>query len=84
MKEEVKEVIWYINDNKVSGSDGYNSQFFKDNWEIVGDDVCFSILDFFDKGKMFKQMNYIIIILILKVKYPESVNEYRLLFYVIL
>lgn len=51
---DIKAVIWYIGNDKVSGSDGYISQFFKDNWSIIGNDVCIGVLDFFKTGKLLK------------------------------
>lgn len=50
-KEDVKDALWKIEGNKVSGSDGYNSLFFKDNWGIVGDEVCAAVFNFFENGK---------------------------------
>lgn len=36
---KVKEAMWGINGNKSPGPYGYGSQLFKDNREIIGDDV---------------------------------------------
>nr|GFB67537.1 hypothetical protein [Tanacetum cinerariifolium] len=38
--EEIKLALFDINGNKASGPDGFSSQFFKDSWSVVGDDVC--------------------------------------------
>lgn len=51
-EKDVKEAIWSIDGNKSPGPDGYGSQFFKDNWEIVGKDVVNGVLEFFRTKKM--------------------------------
>lgn len=71
-KADVKLALW-----QTPGPDGYNSQFFKDNWCIVEEDVCEAILDFFEIGKLLTQVNATTITLIPKTKSPESVNEFR-------
>lgn len=76
-KREVKEAIWQIGGDKAPGPDGYNSQFFKDFWDIVGNEVCEAVLDFFNTGRLLKQLNATTITLIPKVKNPTSVNEFR-------
>lgn len=42
----MKNVLWFIDGNKDLGYDGYSSYFFKDIWEIVGDDLYKVVLDF--------------------------------------
>ncbi|XP_074277916.1 uncharacterized protein LOC141601525 [Silene latifolia] len=44
---EIKECMFAISSTKSPGPDGYNSQFFKDSWEIVEEDVTLAIQDFF-------------------------------------
>lgn len=40
LREEIKEALWSINDNKSPGPDGFNSVFFKKAWSIVGKEIC--------------------------------------------
>lgn len=37
--EEIKVVVYFMDDNKVSGVDGFNVYFFKKVWIIIGKDV---------------------------------------------
>lgn len=73
-KNDVKEAMWQIGGDKAPGPDGYSSQFFKDTWDIVRDDICDAVLDFFNKGKMLKQLNTTTITLIPKVKNPTNMT----------
>ncbi|XP_022024504.1 uncharacterized protein LOC110924825 [Helianthus annuus] len=38
-REEVKSAMFSIGENKAPGPDGYTSAFFKNSWEIVGDEA---------------------------------------------
>lgn len=76
-EDDVKNAMWQIGGDKAPGPDGYTSQFFKDNWATVGGEVCEAVLDFFAQCKMLNQINATTITLILKVKNPTSVNEFR-------
>ncbi|KAJ0479496.1 putative RNA-directed DNA polymerase [Helianthus annuus] len=76
-REEVKNAIFSIGENKAPGPDGYTLAFFKNSWGIVGDEVTKSIVEFFDNGKLLQQINHTIIALVPKVPTPNSVVDYR-------
>lgn len=76
-KTEVKEAMWQIGDDKAPGPDGYTSQFYKDNWDLIGRDVCEAVLDFLNIGKVLTQINATTITLVPKIKNPENVSEFR-------
>ncbi|GKE92342.1 hypothetical protein Tco_1573437, partial [Tanacetum coccineum] len=40
MNEEIKSVMFDIEDEKAPGPDGFTSVFFKKGWSVVGDDIC--------------------------------------------
>lgn len=44
---EIKKVVFVMNDIKFFGFDGYGSGFFKVGWFIIGDDVIFKIVGFY-------------------------------------
>ncbi|GKC68404.1 RNA-directed DNA polymerase, eukaryota, reverse transcriptase zinc-binding domain protein [Tanacetum coccineum] len=75
--EEIKEALFQINGNKAPGPDGFSSLFFKKAWDIVGKDVCKSVKEFFDNGKMLKEINSTIITLIPKIETPNKVTDFR-------
>ncbi|XP_074293216.1 uncharacterized protein LOC141620178 [Silene latifolia] len=62
---------------KAPGPDGFSSAFFKDSWSIIGDEVCFVVLDFFANGKLLQQVNHTFITLLPKVDLSQNVTQYR-------
>ncbi|XP_074266041.1 uncharacterized protein LOC141588501 [Silene latifolia] len=75
--EEIKHSIFSIPKSKSPGPDGFNSQFYRDAWEIVGEEVCVAIANFFSTGKLLNQINSTVITLIPKVDRPTSVKHFR-------
>ncbi|GJS41230.1 protein LAZ1 [Tanacetum coccineum] len=73
---EIKEAMFSIGNDKSLGPDGYTSNFFKKGWDIVGQDVCKAIRDFFTNGQMLKEINHTFIALIPKVSTPLCINDY--------
>ena len=53
-----------MDNNKVSGPDGYNALFFKKAWNIIRDDIFAVVNEFFMSGKLLKQINHALIALI--------------------
>ncbi|XP_074283201.1 uncharacterized protein LOC141607750 [Silene latifolia] len=45
--EEIKSIFFNTPNDKAPGPDGYTSAFFKDSWDIIGEDICAAIKDFF-------------------------------------
>ncbi|XP_074283121.1 uncharacterized protein LOC141607666 [Silene latifolia] len=76
-KDEIKRVVFAIPKDKAPGPDGYTSGFFKDSWDIVGEDVCSAIMEFFNSGRMLTQVNATSITLIPKCDRPTNVSHFR-------
>nr|GFA19536.1 hypothetical protein [Tanacetum cinerariifolium] len=75
--EDIKKDMFDIGDEKAPGPDGYTSIFFKKGLDVVGQDVCNAIHDFFSNGKLLKEINHTFLALIPKVATPLKVNDYR-------
>lgn len=75
--EEVKSAMFSIGDNQAPGPDGFTSSFYKNAWDIVGNDVCVAVRDFFRNGKLLQQVNHTIISFVPKVTTPSGINDYR-------
>ncbi|KAL0287140.1 UNVERIFIED_CONTAM: hypothetical protein Sradi_7131400 [Sesamum radiatum] len=74
---EVKEAVFDIADESAPGPDGYTSLFFKAAWPTIGDDVCGAVKEFFQSGKLLKQINATVLVLVPKVQLPTRVSDYR-------
>ena len=75
--QEIKAVIFELNNQKAPGPDGLPALFYKKYWDIVGTTVIEAIQSFFRSGQLLKEVNNSLIVLISKVKSPSSVNHFR-------
>ncbi|GKC30468.1 RNA-directed DNA polymerase, eukaryota, reverse transcriptase zinc-binding domain protein, partial [Tanacetum coccineum] len=75
--KEIKDAMFDINDNKAPGPNGFTARFFKKAWDIVGNDVCLAVKEFFTKGKLLGELNATIITLVPKVSTPLKVSDFR-------
>ncbi|KAL0295233.1 UNVERIFIED_CONTAM: hypothetical protein Sangu_3203000 [Sesamum angustifolium] len=64
---EIKEAMFDIDEDSAPGPDGYTSGFFKSAWLVVGADICEAVQEFFRSGKLLKQLNATLLVLIPKV-----------------
>lgn len=74
---EIKAALMSIHGDKASGPDGYNSNFFQKNWDVVGEDFVRAVSSFFQTGVLLKQWNATAISLIPKVSAPSSIRDFR-------
>ncbi|WZZ15546.1 hypothetical protein YC2023_108635 [Brassica napus] len=76
-KEEIKEVLFRMPSNKSPGQDGYTTEFFKEAWEIIGEDITVAIQSFFITGFLLKGLNSTILALIPKKDEVKMMKDYR-------
>lgn len=76
-REEVKIAIFSVANGKAPGPDGYSADFFKNNWEIVGEHVIYVVMEFFVNGKMPKAWNSTVLTLIPKIPIPNTMKDLR-------
>ncbi|GJW37824.1 protein LAZ1 [Tanacetum coccineum] len=74
--KEIKRAMFDIEDVKSLGPDGYKSDFFKKGWDVVRNDVCRAVCDFFDNGKLLKEINHTFLALIPNVPTPLRVTDF--------
>lgn len=77
MPEEIRKAIFSIGKDKSPGPYGYTSHFFIKSWGVIGEEVIGAVLEFFENGRLLKQLNYSIIALITKVDNARKVGEFR-------
>ncbi|GKF47149.1 hypothetical protein Tco_0136951, partial [Tanacetum coccineum] len=63
---EIKNAMFSMGNKKSPGPDGFTAAFFKEVWDIVGNDVMLVVSEFFINGKLLKELNHTIIALIPK------------------
>ena len=74
---DIKEVMFSIPNQKSPGPDGYNSGFFKDNWDMVGNLVCSAIKEFFSEGSLPEFYGQTKLTLLPKVAHPKRPQDFR-------
>nr|GEX34492.1 hypothetical protein [Tanacetum cinerariifolium] len=55
----------------------FSSKIDDQSWNIIGEDVCNAVKEFFSKGKLLKELNATLITLVPKVSTPNKVSEFR-------
>ncbi|GJU71005.1 protein LAZ1 [Tanacetum coccineum] len=75
--EKIKRAMFGIEDDKAPGPDGFTFVFFKKGWDVVGQDIYRAVRDFFDNGKLLKEVNHTFLALIPKVTTPLKVKDYN-------
>ncbi|KAL4307123.1 uncharacterized protein LOC107605009 [Arachis ipaensis] len=76
-KNEVKYAIFNIGSLKAPGPDGYPALFFKENWDIVKQNVFDYIQTVWLNPDTIRDNNATLITLIPKVKQPDSITLFR-------
>ncbi|KAJ0434465.1 putative RNA-directed DNA polymerase [Helianthus annuus] len=75
--DEVRKAMFSIGADKAPGPDGYTSAFFKGAWSVIGEEVSNAIIDFFSTGKLLRELNHTLIVLVPKIATPFNVTDYR-------
>lgn len=74
---EARQAFFSIPSNKSPGSDGFNAECFRGNWETMGKDVIEALLEFLSSGKILKQWNSTTLVMIPKIKNTVKVSNFR-------
>uniref|UniRef100_A0A803PAC6 Reverse transcriptase domain-containing protein n=1 Tax=Cannabis sativa TaxID=3483 RepID=A0A803PAC6_CANSA len=74
---EIEKAFHQLPLDKAPGIDGFNSQFYKDNWTFLRNDVINAALSFLNGDGDIAPLNTTLITLIPKVKNPTVLTEYR-------
>ncbi|KAL0439816.1 UNVERIFIED_CONTAM: hypothetical protein Slati_2464600 [Sesamum latifolium] len=74
---EIKEAFFDISEDSAPGPDGYTSAFFKAAWPEIGNDICAAVTECFVSGRLLKQLNATLLVLIPKVQLPVRVSDFR-------
>ena len=66
-----------MGNQKAPGPNGLPALFYKRYWNIVGKSVIEAVKSFFTSGRLLKEVNSSLIVLIPKFQSPSSVNHFR-------
>jgi hypothetical protein len=70
-------VIKNLPNEKSPGPDGFNNEFIKCCWPIIGNDIKELIKDFYDEKNSLESTNSSFITLIPKCDNPTTANDFR-------
>ncbi|XP_019438892.1 PREDICTED: uncharacterized protein LOC109344584 [Lupinus angustifolius] len=75
--DEIKGAVFAMNGNGAPGPDGFGGCFYQHYWDIVGLDVCNSVLQFFKHGWILPNLNSNNVVLVPKAANAEKIEDYR-------
>ncbi|CAM8969112.1 unnamed protein product [Rhodiola kirilowii] len=76
-EEEIQQALRECDGNKAPGPDGFNMNFYKKHWHIVGEEVRGFIKEFCENGRLSKGINKTFLALIPKAASPQKFDEFR-------
>lgn len=76
-EEEIKKVLFSMPSDKSPGPDGYTTDFYKETWDIIGQEFTTAIQSFFATGFLPKGVNSTILALIPKKLEAQEMKDYR-------
>jgi len=74
-KEEITSIIFMMGKYKSPSHDGFPARFFKQFWNIVGDDVINAVQEFQNHNNLLKYWNITFLILITKVQDANNLKN---------
>jgi hypothetical protein len=77
MAEEVEKALFIMGANKAPSLDGFMAGFYHHHWKLLGPSVTRGVLDFINGGDMLDEVNRTTIVLILKVRNPQEMKNFR-------
>lgn len=75
--KEIEEAFFSLPRNKSCGPDGFSSEFFIGCWSIIGPEIISAVKEFFREGKLLRQWNSTMLVLIPKIRNASKVGDFR-------
>ncbi|KAJ6795099.1 Uncharacterized protein M6B38_227070 [Iris pallida] len=74
---EVETIVMQADASKAPGPDGFSSGFYKRHWNILKVPVLAAVQEFFDTGKLLKELNHTFLTLVPKKEGATSLADFR-------
>ncbi|XP_019435167.1 PREDICTED: uncharacterized protein LOC109341679 [Lupinus angustifolius] len=74
---KIRSAVFAMNGEGAPGPDGFGGCFFQDFWDIIGHDVCQSVIQFFSQGWILPNLNSNNIVLIPKFSGADRIEDFR-------
>ncbi|XP_071939025.1 uncharacterized protein [Coffea arabica] len=75
--EEVRQVIFEMDENGAAGPNGFTGKFFTSFWDIIGEDVYHAVQSFFCGEELPGRVTATSLVLLAKVARPKDFSEFR-------
>jgi len=69
-EEEIYTAIFQMDPYRAPGLDGFGASFYQQHWSVLKEQLCATIKDFFESGKLLKEFNLTLLALIPKMDNP--------------
>lgn len=76
-REEIRRVTFDLGTLKAPRTDGLQATFYQEYWDIEGEDVIDTTLEFLNQDRDIKEINKTLITLIPKTSNPENPTQYK-------
>ncbi|KAH9798495.1 reverse transcriptase domain-containing protein [Citrus sinensis] len=77
LEAEIKNAVFSMKPFKAPGTNGLHAIFYQSQWAVVRPSFCKFITDIFTTGKIPKEVNTTLLVLIPKVEHPTSLKMFR-------
>ncbi|XP_027156573.1 uncharacterized protein LOC113757588 [Coffea eugenioides] len=75
--EEVKDIVFALDEESTAGPDGFTGKFFTFAWEVVAMDVYQAVVSFFCGAEIPRNFMATSIVLLPKVEHPQDFTQFR-------
>jgi hypothetical protein len=72
--EDIKHALFQMHPSKSPGVDGFTAGFYQRHWNLLGGELCMTVLGFLNGGVLPDKINNTSITLIPKVRHPQSIK----------
>ncbi|XP_020245132.1 uncharacterized protein LOC109823260 [Asparagus officinalis] len=76
-RDEIKQTVFSMANDKSPGPDGFSAIFFKASWSIISEELFSAAEEFFKSGKLLGTFNSTSITLIPKIHNPQYAADFR-------